>query len=60
MRTTTQFAVGLALVVVGAVLVFATGSVESTVPGTAAALGAIGIAGGTLLVGLSEEREQYV
>ncbi|MFB6121365.1 MAG: hypothetical protein ABEJ68_09650 [Halobacteriaceae archaeon] len=53
----TQVVAGLALVVVGAALMFATGVAGSTLPVLVASVGALALAAGTLLVGTSKSRQ---
>lgn len=53
----TQVYGGLALVVVGTVLMFATSLTQATVPMLAASVGAVGLAIGTLLLGTSKSKQ---
>ncbi|WP_435195798.1 hypothetical protein [Natronomonas sp. EA1] len=52
---TRKVALGVLLLVASTVVILATGTRGSEVPGILAGLGALGMAAGSLLVGMSEE-----
>ena len=52
---TRKLVLGLLLLVVSSVVILAAGFIDSAVPAVLAGIAALGMAGGSLLVGLSEE-----
>jgi hypothetical protein len=52
---TRKVVIGALLLVASSVVILATGSLNTEIPAALAALGALGMAAGALLVGMSEE-----
>lgn len=51
-----KLGVGVALLVVSALLIIGTGTMQAPIPNPLAAIAALGLAAGSLLVGLSEDK----